>query len=188
MRAFIAIDLPIEIRDGLSKIQDELKNELPNIIWVKLQNLHLTLKFLGEISLKQCNKIKQIITEITKEGSGFKIKLKSIGVFPNTHAARIIWIGNNQLPAELKNFAEQLDKKLVKSGILQEERLFRAHITIGRIKYQLISSDLKKAFDKTENDLSSANLEFNCREITLFESTLSPGGPIYTILEKFKII
>ena len=187
MRAFIAIELPTEIKNYLSSIQNKLKAELPKVSWVKLENLHLTLKFLGEISPKQFNEIKQIITEITKGTSEFKIKLESAGVFPNPTVPRLIWIGNNQASTELKQLTEQLNKRLAESDIPQDERIFHAHITIGRIKTRLNSSDLKEALDKTGGDLVSVNEEFNCKEITLFESTLGPGGPTYKILEKFKI-
>lgn len=184
MRSFIAIELPIEIKDALLRIQDKLKTHLPEINWIKPLNLHITLKFLGDISLKQLSEIKQIITEITKTTSCFKIKLEALGVFPNLHAARIIWIGANQPPLELKQLAEQLEIRLVESGIPQEQRSFCAHITIGRIKSHLIPSDLKKALDKIEKDAADANWEFDCRGITLFESTLGVQGATYTVLEK----
>lgn len=213
MRAFIAIELPIAIKDALSKIQDKLKIELltplsseilarsartlnsrtgmdngrESISWIKSQNLHLTLKFLGDISSEQLIQIKQIITEITKTTSGFKIKLKALEVFPNAHAPRIIWIGANQPPSELKQLAEQLETRLSALEIPRQQQSFRAHITIGRIKSRLIPSDLKKAFDKIEKDIINTSWEFECGRITLFESTLGPGGPTYTVLEKFKI-
>jgi len=184
MRAFIAIELPREIKDALFKIEDKLKTHLSGINWIKPLNLHLTLKFLGEISAEQLNQIKQIIREITKTISGFKIKLETLGIFPNTHAARIIWIGTNQPPLELKQLAEQLETKLVESGIPPEQRSFRAHITIGRIKSQAIPSDLEKALDKVKKDVVGAIWEFDCGGITLFESSLSPQGATYTVLKK----
>ncbi len=213
MRVFIAIELPAEIKNALSGIQEKLKIELltpssseilalrartlpfrakmnsgrESISWVKSQNLHLTLRFLGDISSEQLIQIKQLITEITKTASGFKIKLEALGVFPNAHAPRIVWIGTNRPPLELKQLAKQLETKLPVSGIPQEERSFRAHITIGRIKSRLVTSDLKKAFDKVEKDVINASWELKCGRITLFESTLGPGGPTYTVLEKFKI-
>jgi 2'-5' RNA ligase len=187
MRAFIAIELPIAIKDALSKIQDKLEAEKLQINWVKSQNLHLTLKFLGDISSEQLIQIKQLITEITKTASGFKIKLETLGVFPNAHAPRIVWIGTNQPPLELKQLAQQLETRLPVSGIPREGRSFHAHITIGRIKSRLIPSDLEKAFDKVEKDVINASWELECGRITLFESTLGPGGPTYTVLGKFKI-
>jgi RNA 2',3'-cyclic 3'-phosphodiesterase len=187
MRAFIAIELPIEIKDALSKIQEKLKAPLPKVIWGKPQKLHFTLKFLGNITPEQLYTIKQITAEITKAAAGFKIKLGHLGVLPDWQAARIICIGANQPPLELKQLAEQLEIRLAESSLPLEERPFYAHITIGRIKTQLIPSDLRKSLDKVENDLSCANWEFDCREIVLFESALGPGGPTYTALEKFKL-
>lgn len=187
MRAFIAIELPTGIKDALSKIQGRLKTEGAKVIWVKPQNLHLTLKFLGEISPEQLNEIKQIITEITKTASRFKIKLETIGVFPNLQSARIIWIGADQPPLELKQLAQQLETRLTDSGIPQEQRDSRTHITIGRIKTHLVLSDLKKALDKVEKDNAGTSWEFDCKEITLFESTLGSGGPTYTTLDQFNL-
>jgi len=185
MRAFIAIELPTEIKDALSGIQEKLKAEKTKVSWVNPQNLHLTLKFLGEISCKQLNEIKQIITEIAKTSPGFKIKLEAAGVFPNLHAARIIWIGDGQAPLELKQIIQQLEIRLTDSGIPQERRDFQPHITIGRVKSRLIPSDLKKALEKIEKDITGAGWDFDCREITLFESTLGPAGPTYRILNQF---
>lgn len=212
MRAFIAIELPAEIKNTLSAIQEKLKiehlkllsneilpslrgrmstlrakvdNRRESISWVNPQNLHLTLKFLGEISSKQLNEIKQVITEIAKTSFGFKIKLEAAGVFPNLHAARIIWIGDDQAPLELKQIMQQLEIRLTASGIPQEQRDFRPHITIGRVKSPLIPSVLKKALGKIEKDIAEAGWEFDCRKITLFESTLGPAGPTYRILDQF---
>ena len=187
MRAFIAIDLPIEIKKALLKTQQKLKTESLKASWVKPENLHLTLKFLGEISFEQLNEIKQIIRDITKSTSGFKIKLESLGAFPNLHAAQIIWIVTKQPPLELKQIAQQLETRISETGIPQEQRAFSAHITIARIKNQLNSSDLKKTLDKVGSDVEKANWEFDCKEITLFESTLSSEGPTYTALDQFNL-
>ena len=189
MRAFIAIELPLVIKDTLSKIQDRLKITLPKISWVKPANLHLTLKFCGELSSKQLNDIKQLITEIAKSTINFKIKLETFGVFPNMHTARIIWIGTNQLPLELKKLVDQIETKIAELGKPKEERPFSAHITIGRIKIHIDPSVLEKEINKINNEISCENLGFNAKGITLFESTLSPQGPTYNVIEEanFKI-
>jgi len=184
MRAFIAIELPLDIKNSLAKIQDKLKTSLPKISWVKPINLHLSLKFLGEISLSQLEEIRQIIAEIIKPTAGFEIKLETLGVFPNQRAARIIWIGTNQPPAQLIQFVEQLEKKLLASRIPKEQRAFQAHITLGRIKHPLNHSDLEKTLNKLQDEISDMNLELNVRGITLFQSVLGPGGPTYTILKE----
>jgi len=189
MRAFIAIELPSNIKNAISKMQDKLKTSLPEVSWIAPVNLHLTLKFLGEISCEQLGNINQIIAETVKTITGFKIKLESLGVFPNEAFARIIWIGTDQAPRSLEQIVAQLETKLAKLGIPKEDRPFRAHITIGRIKHRLNPCDLEKVINQVKNDTLYENLEFNTRRITLFQSTLGKEGPAYTVLKEtnFKI-
>jgi 2'-5' RNA ligase len=184
MRAFIAINLPSDIKNYLSKLQDQLKTTLPKIGWVKPANLHLSLKFLGEISSKQAENIQQIIAAIIKTTLPFEIKLETLGVFPDYQTARIIWIGTHQPPPGLKQLAEQLEKKLPKTGIPEEGRFFQAHITLGRIKQPLIAVDLEKTLNTLKSELTAGNLKFNAGGVTLFQSLLGPGGPTYNILKE----
>lgn len=184
MRTFIAIELPLNIKNSLAKIQDKLKPTLPKINWVKFSNLHLSLKFLGDISLKQLKRTQLIITEIIKTASPFEIKLEALGVFPNYQRARIIWIGTNRPPYELKRLVAQLETKLLKIILLEKQHPFRAHITLGRIKNTPISSNLEKGLNKIGDDLLDMSLKFNIQGITLFQSRLGPYGPTYTILKE----
>lgn len=189
MRAFIAIKLPSDIKNAISKMQDKLKAGLPEVSWVAPVNLHLSLKFLGEISPKQLENINQITAKTIETITGFKIKLESLGAFPNVACARIIWVGSGQAPKALGQIVEQLETKLAKLGIPKEGRPFRAHITIGRIKGRLDPGDLEKGINQVKNDMLYENLEFNALGITLFRSTLGKDGPVYTVLKEidFKI-
>ncbi|MDD5465917.1 MAG: RNA 2',3'-cyclic phosphodiesterase [Candidatus Omnitrophica bacterium] len=189
MRAFIAIKLPADIKNAVSRMQDKLKLVLPKVSWVKPVNLHLSLKFLGEISPKQLDKINQITAETVETITAFRIKLESLGAFPNLASARIIWIGADQLPKALEQIVAQLETKLAGIGIAKEDRPFRAHITIGRIKGRLDPGDLEKGINQAKNDVVYENLEFNTPGITLFESTPGKDGPTYTVLKEtnFKI-
>ncbi len=184
MRAFIAIELPLVIRNSLVKIQSRLKITLPKINWVTPSNLHLSLKFLGEISLEQISDIQQIIAETIKTTPALEIKLETLGVYPDYRQARIIWIGTNQTPDQLQQLVGQLQTKLLKIGLPEHEHLFRMHITLGRIKNTLIPKDLEGALDKVKNDLSNMDLKFSAGGITLFQSVLGPSGPTYSILKK----
>jgi len=183
MRAFIAIELAPAIKDTLAKIQDGLKPGLPKVSWVKPQNLHLTLKFLGDISSPQLKEIKRIIAETGQETPAFKIKLDDLGVFPGLRQARIIWAGiSRDIP--VKQLAGTLETKLSRIGIAKEKREFSSHITIARVKNPLDPANLETGLKKAKNDLLGANLEFNAGGITLFESVLEAQGPVYTVLEK----
>lgn len=184
MRAFIAIKLPLDIKNALTKIQDKLKTLLPKISWVKPANLHLSLKFLGEISLNQLKDAQQIIAETAKTTLPFEIELKNLDVFPSYRQARIIWIGIDQPPLQLKQLAAQLEKSFLESGIPEEQRAFQAHITLGRIKHPIAPSDLEKNLNRLKNKITDMNLKFNIRGITLFQSVLGPNGPTYSILKE----
>ncbi|MCK9430280.1 MAG: RNA 2',3'-cyclic phosphodiesterase [Candidatus Omnitrophica bacterium] len=186
MRAFIAIELPAKIKDALIGIQHKLNTEKIRISWVKPQNLHLTLKFLGDISPEQLEKIKTTAKKIADNSGGFKVKLRKLGVFPNLRAGQIIWVGTDEAPSSLKQLAQQLETGLAESGIPKELRPFCAHITIGRIKNRPAASDLQKALDRVKINTSDPG-EFNCEKVILFESTLGPGGPVYTALKELNL-
>lgn len=189
MRAFIAIDLPPQIKDTISKIQDKLKTVLPKVSWVKPVNLHLSLKFLGEISPKQLNTINQIVAEAGSKANNFKIRIETLSALPDIARARIIWAGTDKIEAQLQQIVEELEAKLSQLGIPKEKRSFCAHITIGRIRTRIAPSVLEDALGKLKNELLREKLEFTAQRITLFQSTLSPQGPDYAVLKEanFKI-
>ncbi|MCX5693671.1 MAG: RNA 2',3'-cyclic phosphodiesterase [Candidatus Omnitrophica bacterium] len=184
MRAFIAIDLSSNIKTSLAKIQSRLKTVLPKISWVKPDNLHLSLKFLGDISLEQCQLIQQAIAEIAKTASPCKIKLEIPGVFPDLRQAKVIWIGADQLPEQLKQLVDQLETKLFKIGFAKEKHPFQIHITLGRIKHSIIAAKLENELKILKNEIPAMDLEFTIRGIILFQSILGPGWPTYSILNE----
>jgi len=184
MRAFIAIKLPPDIKNALTGIQDKLKPNLPKLNWIKPTNLHLSLKFLGEISEQQLQSSQQIIARIIKTALPFEIKLETLGVFPDDRQARIIWIGTTQPPAQLKQSVEQLENEFLGSSIPREQRSFQAHITLGRIKNPINHADLEKAINDLKSGITDMNLKFNFQGMALFQSVLGPGGPAYSILKE----
>ena len=116
MRTFTAIELPAEIKISLAKIQEKLKTSLPKISWVKPENLHLSLKFIGEVSAEQADNFKQLITGAAETAAPFELKIDSLGVFPDTSGARIIWAGTDAPAPPLLQLVEELEK-LYKSSI-----------------------------------------------------------------------
>lgn len=182
MRAFIAIGLPAEISTALSGLQDGLKTNLPKISWVKAQNLHLTLKFLGESSPRRVEEVKRIIAETGRQIHPFKIKLDELGVFPDMRRPRIVWAGISEDEA-LKQLAALLETKLAGIGIAKEKRDFSSHITIARIRRPINPAELEEELNKTKHGLKEAALEFTARQITLFESVLGAGDPVYTVVK-----
>ncbi|PIP20527.1 MAG: RNA 2',3'-cyclic phosphodiesterase [Candidatus Omnitrophica bacterium CG23_combo_of_CG06-09_8_20_14_all_40_11] len=183
MRTFIAIELPKEIKDSLSRLQEQLKATHADVKWVAPENIHLTLKFLGEIDDKKLEKIVKIIFDTAREKSKFQLRISSLGAFPKIDFPRIIWVGVDIGDKETRGIAEELEQNLAKIGIPKEDRPFSSHITIGRIRSSLNRERLVQDL-KNKAELGGQNLDFYATSITLFKSTLTPKGPIYEILKE----
>ncbi len=184
MRTFIAIELPKEIKDALARLQEKLKSTGADVKWVEPDNIHLTLKFLGEIDEQKLDKIALILENIAKDKSSFHICISSIGAFPRNSSPRVIWVGIDKGDKETKEIAKQLEEKIQKIGIPKEDRSFSSHITIGRTRSALNLQKLVQELKTLENDLGIKGMEFDATKITLFKSTLTPKGPIYEVLKE----
>jgi len=178
MRCFIAVELPVEIRKEIKKIQDRL----PEFKGKKteLENIHLTLKFLGEISEKEVELAKEGLRSINLEK--FKIKINKLGVFSEKFI-RIIWVGANSKDEESKKLWElqkEIDARL--EDLFEKERRFMGHITIARVKQV---KDKKKFLEEIEK--IKVNLTSEIENFKLIESILKSEGPEYKIIEEFKL-
>lgn len=183
MRLFIAIELPTEIKDCLFGIQEQLKASGADIKWVEPQNIHLTLKFLGDTNEKKIAPIMRILEETAQEKTDFMIRISSLGAFPSLSSIRIIWAGIDRGDAIVCQIAKDLEGRIASIGIPKEKRPFSSHITIGRTKSGLNSDKLARDIEILGKTLAGKNLEASVKKITLFKSTLTPGGPVYEALK-----
>ncbi len=184
MRTFIAIELPKEIKDSLGNIQEQLKKSGADVKWVSPRNIHLTLKFLGEIDDTKLSKINKIIEDVAGDKNSFQVRISSIGAFPKINFPRVIWIGIDRGDNETKVMAEELEEKIAKLGIPREDRPFSSHITIGRTRSTLNRENLAQDLETLQSAAIMGGLEFTVKRITLFKSTLTPKGPIYEVLKE----
>jgi RNA 2',3'-cyclic 3'-phosphodiesterase len=187
MRTFIAIELPPQVKNKLSELQTRLAKSNADVKWVKPENIHLTLKFLGEIDEDKSVKIAGIIQNIISSLKQFTIQLSSLGAFPKVEFPRVIWVAINKGDKEVKMIAKELEDNLDKLGDSKEERPFSTHITIGRVRSPLNKDKLIKALKESENYLAGDNIEFCAAKITLFKSTLGQTGPTYEVLKEVNI-
>jgi len=180
MRAFIAVDLPKEIKTKINHFKHQLKAELTldsprnAIKFVEDENLHITLRFFKDINDQQAAKIKEIIKTLSFEP--FNVDCEELGVFPNENYIRVIWIGiksNNNLE---KVWAELNSKLKEEFGTDR----FSAHLTIARVKTRLTKSQIEKIFRYKNQKFG--NFVITPKMILLKKSTLTPEGPIYTDL------
>jgi RNA 2',3'-cyclic 3'-phosphodiesterase len=184
MRTFIAIELPQDIKDAISRMQTGLKASGADVKWVSTSNIHLTLKFLGEIDDKAKDAVCDTIRELAAGAANFTIKLGTIGAFPGIQAPRIIWIGLSQGHEQVKTIAQRLDRALEMIGFPKENREFSSHITIGRVRSMKNKDALARSISGLEASTTNNLGEFSAGKITLLKSTLLPQGPVYEKLHE----
>jgi len=182
MRLFIAIDLGEDIIRRITKIEDELKRKDVDVKFVEPENLHLTLKFLGEVSENQLDVIKKE-TEMAVSGfSEFQISIEGCGYFGNPNYIRVLWIGVNKGREKLIDIIDMLNKSL--ESVRRDEYKPNPHLTIGRVR----SGKNREFLLHEVESLEHVKLgEINVKEIKLKESVLSRKGPVYNDIKIFKL-
>lgn len=183
IRTFISIDLPEGIKKGISDLQDRLKRDECHIGWVRPEAIHLTLKFLGEIDEKGMPEIEAAIRKATKGFIPFNLRIMGLGLFPNLKKPRIIWLGINEEGDDLPRLQSGIEEEMEKIGHPREERGFKPHLTIGRVRDP---SGLRGLIDTIESEKEIELGGFNAEEVLIMRSDLRPEGPIYTRLCEIK--
>ncbi len=178
MRLFIAIELPGEIRETLCTIQEKITCDATKLTLVKPENIHLTLKFLGEVKEDMLEKIKSALNTISFRS--FTMTLSGIGVFPSEHNARVVWVGL-QDNAELQRLHQEIEKRLQPLGF-KAEKDFAPHLTICRIR----SVKNKDAFIEQIKNVKVEEKSFTVNSIVLMRSMLTAEGPVYKVMEEYK--
>ena len=184
IRAFIAFPFSNNTLQALEETQHYLKPFRSHVNWVKTSNIHLTLKFLGNVTQIQIDEIALQLESLLCKTPSIATKLMNVGAFPHWHRAKIIWIGLDDHQHHLQTLAKNIDEVCKKSGVPAENRFFAPHITIGRIKEQSNLSQLEKA---ANNYKISYEQEIIFDEFILFQSTLTSAGPIYQKIKSFKL-
>ncbi|UCH22431.1 MAG: RNA 2',3'-cyclic phosphodiesterase [Deltaproteobacteria bacterium] len=179
IRTFIAFELPGHVTNAIHKIQEVVKAYNFNIRWVRPENIHLTLKFLGNINPADIEIIGRVMDDTAEPYAPFSLKAKGIGVFPGLKRPRVIWIGIGGQIEPLVGLQQNLDEKLNTIGFSQEKRLFKGHLTLGRVKGKIDSHRLSVVLKKYNHFESEA---FTAGTIVLYKSDLQPTGSLYTKL------
>lgn len=172
MRLFIAIDTPKDFKERLSRTCAELKKCQLDAKWVDAENIHLTLKFLGEIKDDQLNEIKNIVLGVCGQVNRLELNICGFGFFPNDNSPRVLFAVTDKEEI-LKNMSLGLEDKLKSLGFPKEGK-FKPHLTIARLRSKKNIACLK---EKLKNLVFEA--KFFVDEITIFKSTLKPSGPVY---------
>lgn len=183
IRSFLAIEIPKTILKRIEEVQKDLKSSNADIKWVNPENIHLTVKFFGNIDESKIEPIVKSVEKIIGSYSSFYIRLKGVGSFPNLKTPKVIWIGVLDEKGILSQFQDQLEKAFKTLGFEAERRSFHPHLTLGRMKSFKEKEGLLKRMEKFKEDDFG---EFKVEKVVLFKSDLTRQGPIYTALKEIK--
>lgn len=182
IRAFLAIDLDEDLKPKINRIIKNFKEIDANIKYVDLANLHLTLKFFGDIDVEGIDLLSQKISKVVSEFDSFNIKIRGCGAFPNKNHIKVIWVGIEE-DEILKNLHDKLDVEFKKLGF-EADKKFSSHLTIGRMRSAKNKNDVKSQIENlTDIEIGEMNVD----KIILKKSTLKPSGPIYEDIKTFEL-
>ena len=181
IRAFIAIDLSAEVRTALRTAQAQLQGAQlgVKVSWTKIENLHLTLQFLGDIDDAAVAGISTSLATMTGALPVFDVPVAGAGAFPDVHRPRVVWIGCDDSAGKLQALARAVQAAMRPCGFQPEPVPWTAHLTLGRIRTPRPDAALTRALDSLTNQAFGT---LRVDAIHLFQSQLQPGGSIYTKL------
>jgi 2'-5' RNA ligase len=183
LRLFFAVPIDDTTRSAVVAVRDELRKLGGPVKWVEDENLHFTLKFLGEMPEILVERIEAVARQVAARHEAFDLALTGAGAFPDVRAPRVIWIGAEEGQENLASLADDLDGALEKAAISpREKRPFAAHLTLGRIKFPARRDDLTEAIERLK---TADGGRFRCDHFVLMRSELSRRGPTYTQIQRF---
>jgi 2'-5' RNA ligase len=180
MRIFIALDIPGEVRARIAEYAERVRQYAPEARWSRVEGLHLTLKFVGEVKDEKLGAIKNALA--TVKAASFDVTFAKAGFFPSPRSARVFWIGV-EAGEELPQLAATIESKLEKLGIAREERAYSPHLTLARAGTD--PGSLKGLAPLLEREAPPQFGTMTAHEFWLYRSELGRGGSKYTKLERF---
>jgi 2'-5' RNA ligase len=184
IRSFLAIELPEPILRKIEEVEADLKAAHADVRWVNPEKIHLTLKFFGNIEGSRIDSIFKSIEEPVRGTQPFSLKVQGVGAFPSMKSPRVIWMGLVNGSQILTSLQKEIEAQLEKIGFQPEDRPFRPHLTLGRVKSSLGKSDLVGRMEKHKEGEFG---DFEVERVILFKSDLKPSGPIYTTLRELRL-
>lgn len=179
IRAFVALKLPESTVSSIKRMQEDLKPYRFPVRWVRPENIHLTIKFFGEITESDIKNIGAVINNCAGNYAPLSLSAKGVGVFPSITRPRIIWAGISGEASLLFALRNDLENRFEEIGFKREARPFKVHMTIGRFRERADSGKLVEALRKFQSFESEI---FVAGDLYLYKSDLRPEGPLYTEL------
>jgi len=184
IRAFLAIEMSAAAQAGLRRLQERLRRDERGIRWIPVEQLHLTVKFLGSVPTKLLPDLFTTLTRIAASCEPFDLQFGGAGCLPPHGPVRIVWAGLDESTGRLAAFQTRCETELAQLGFAAETRAFTPHITIARVKDHLLAREIRA---RVASHPAPSRLAMSVSEFVLFESQLSPKGPTYVPLSRHKL-
>ncbi len=179
VRAFIAIEIPDGLVEKLRKLQGELKKNSTGISWVKPENIHLTIRFLGNVETGRLSGLTEALERASRGIKPFELSVRGVGGFPSLRGPRVVWVGieeNQTLLSLYRNIEDELSRM----GFEREKRQFHPHLTLCRVKLKTEGIKLARRIADLKPEI---NMDFSVDRFTLFRSILKPSGAEYHVIK-----
>ena len=181
-RVFCAVELPDAVRARLEKHVAQLRKDVPDAAasWSRVENIHLTLKFFGSVEVKRIEKISEAAERVVNQFSTFQIGVGGTGVFPRPSRPQVLWIGVSDPSGRLSALQEKFENECAAEGFEKEDRAYRPHLTIARLRKPEVARSLADAHLK----MLFETILIDLKELVVFRSELSSKGSLYTPISR----
>lgn len=179
IRSFIAIDLPPRVQAVLDGFEKELRKADAAVAWIRPDRIHLTLKFLGNVDPERIPAIQEALASVSRTMQPFRLQAAGCGAFPSIKQMRVVWVGLRGDDGRLGELKRQVEAATVPLGFESEDRPFKPHLTLGRVKGRQRLSVLQEILMANQSFEAEA---FDVTEVVLYKSELRPDGARYTPL------
>jgi 2'-5' RNA ligase len=184
-RAFVAVELGPAITVPLQRIIQELRSQLAGVRWSSPEQLHMTLKFVGEVDNRTLPALCQAVSAACLETAPFSIQLQGLGAFPVNKPPRVLWVGVESGASQLRTLAERLDQQLSQLGVPRETRRFTPHLTLGRVGRTADATQLQRVIEKVDQRIA---LRCEIDEVVLMASLKQQGETIYEPIDTIELL
>ena len=189
IRTFIAIELDESIKVSLTKLQERLKGQVPqgSVRWVRSEGIHLTLKFLGDVSADQIGEITRALQRSCQGFAPFSFSCGGLGCFPDLKRPRVVWVGIQEETGTLAQLQKAIEENVSPLGYPPEKRKFSPHLTLGRVQRRVSSGDLRRLGELVGASEIGTLSQMQVKSVNLMRSDLRPSGAVYTRLAEVEL-
>ena len=185
IRTFVAVEVDDAVREMAAELAQELSGAGGDVKWVEPENMHLTVKFLGEVDSREVHEVCRAVASAAEPVAPFSLEFRGAGAFPNARRPRTLWLGTGEGSESLAVLAERVEKALHEIGYPREGRRFHAHLTLGRVRRG--GAELARLAELLGQYAEFDAGRTHVSQLAVFSSTLQRGRPAYDVLGRAKL-